>query len=242
MSQYGQRNGMQAKVEELMDSGLSQKEMARTLGVSESTISTHRYRIKKKRAAQALCPVETPGLETTHGTVQYKRMEDGTIIPVSWWARQRPEQIHVIEGIVEGLCLRVEGLGKVKTRKPKKYETGDVLAELDIFDPHVGMYAAEKYTREANFDCTIAAAEMVKAAEYIAGRFDKPGELVIVFGGDILHTDSRNNRTEKNGNMLDRGRVVAPDGPGLGIRVDWDRLATADFHVYSKLDHLVSPE
>jgi L-alanine-DL-glutamate epimerase-like enolase superfamily enzyme len=40
----------------------------------------------------------------------------------------------------------------------------------------------------------------------------------------------------KNGNLLDRGRVVAPDGPGLGINVDWDRLATADFHVYSKLD------
>ncbi len=46
----------------------------------------------------------------------------------------------------------------------------------------------------------------------------------------------------KNGNLLDRGSVVAPDGPGLGINVDWDRLATADFHVYSKLDHSVSPE
>ncbi len=39
-----------------------------------------------------------------------------------------------------------------------------------------------------------------------------------------------------NGNLLDRGRVVAPEGPGLGISVDWDRLAAADFHVYSKLD------
>jgi len=46
----------------------------------------------------------------------------------------------------------------------------------------------------------------------------------------------------KNGNMLDRGRVVAPDGPGLGINVDWDSLAMADFHVYSKLDFSVSPE
>jgi L-alanine-DL-glutamate epimerase-like enolase superfamily enzyme len=46
----------------------------------------------------------------------------------------------------------------------------------------------------------------------------------------------------KNGNLLDRGRAVAPDGPGLGINVDWDRLATADFHVYSKLDLSVSPE
>ncbi len=38
----------------------------------------------------------------------------------------------------------------------------------------------------------------------------------------------------KNGNLLDRGRVVAPEGASLGIEVDWDRLATADFHSYSK--------
>ncbi len=35
----------------------------------------------------------------------------------------------------------------------------------------------------------------------------------------------------KNGNLLDQGRVVTPERPGLGIEVDWDRLATADFHV-----------
>ncbi len=40
----------------------------------------------------------------------------------------------------------------------------------------------------------------------------------------------------KNGNLLQRGRVLAPDGPGLGINVDWGSLVTADFHVYSKPD------
>jgi L-alanine-DL-glutamate epimerase-like enolase superfamily enzyme len=38
----------------------------------------------------------------------------------------------------------------------------------------------------------------------------------------------------KNGNLMDRGRVVAPEGPGLGIEVDWDRLGTADFYVSSE--------
>jgi L-alanine-DL-glutamate epimerase-like enolase superfamily enzyme len=46
----------------------------------------------------------------------------------------------------------------------------------------------------------------------------------------------------KNGNLLHRGRAVAPDGPGLGINVDWDRLTTADFHAHSKLDFSVLPE
>jgi L-alanine-DL-glutamate epimerase-like enolase superfamily enzyme len=35
----------------------------------------------------------------------------------------------------------------------------------------------------------------------------------------------------KNGNLLDKGLVVAPDGPGLGIEVDWDTLSMADFYV-----------
>jgi len=38
----------------------------------------------------------------------------------------------------------------------------------------------------------------------------------------------------KNGNLLFQGQVVAPERPGLGIEVDWDRLATADFYISSE--------
>ena len=34
-----------------------------------------------------------------------------------------------------------------------------------------------------------------------------------------------------SGILLDRGQVVAPDGPGLGIKIDWDSLAKADFYI-----------
>jgi hypothetical protein len=40
-----------------------------------------------------------------------------------------------------------------------------------------------------------------------------------------------------NGNLLHEGRVVAPDEPGLGMIVDWRRLPSADFYLYSKLDY-----
>ncbi len=39
----------------------------------------------------------------------------------------------------------------------------------------------------------------------------------------------------KNANLLKQGQIVAPEGPGLGIDVDWDRLDTADFYRSSKL-------
>ena len=35
----------------------------------------------------------------------------------------------------------------------------------------------------------------------------------------------------KNGILLDQKQVVAPDVPGLGIEVDWDNLAMADFYI-----------
>jgi hypothetical protein len=203
MSEYGRKNGMQARVKVLLEEGKTVKEISLALGISKPTVHTHKKRIEKKIAAEALCPVETPGIDTTHATVQYKRFEDGTIKPVNWWARQRPSEMLVLEAIVQGLCTDVKGLGKVKARKPKKSETDDVLSEIDIFDPHVGMYAAEAYTRESDYDCSIAAREMVKAVHYIAGRFNKPGKIVLVLGGDVLHTDSRTNKTEKSGNMLD---------------------------------------
>jgi L-alanine-DL-glutamate epimerase-like enolase superfamily enzyme len=38
----------------------------------------------------------------------------------------------------------------------------------------------------------------------------------------------------KNANMLKQGKIVAPEGPGLGIEVDWDKLPSADFYRSSK--------
>lgn len=38
----------------------------------------------------------------------------------------------------------------------------------------------------------------------------------------------------KNGNLLHKGQIIAPKGPGLGIEIDWDHLQTADFYVMSR--------
>lgn len=44
----------------------------------------------------------------------------------------------------------------------------------------------------------------------------------------------------KTGNFFHHGRVVAPEGPGLAVDVDWESLSTADFHVRSTLDYSLS--
>ncbi|MGI9200990.1 MAG: enolase C-terminal domain-like protein [Woeseiaceae bacterium] len=39
-----------------------------------------------------------------------------------------------------------------------------------------------------------------------------------------------------NGNLLNRGSAAVQDESGLGLRVDWDSLAGADYYAYSALD------
>ena len=40
----------------------------------------------------------------------------------------------------------------------------------------------------------------------------------------------------KNGDLLDGSRAVVPDGFGLGVEVEWERLPAADFHVHRQYD------
>jgi hypothetical protein len=44
---------------------------------------------------------------------------------------------------------------------------------------------------------------MVDVAERLAARATRPKKCVLVFGGDMLHSDNRSNRTEQSGNALD---------------------------------------
>jgi L-alanine-DL-glutamate epimerase-like enolase superfamily enzyme len=47
----------------------------------------------------------------------------------------------------------------------------------------------------------------------------------------------------KNGIVLQRGRVLAPEAPGLGIEVDWNRLDSADFYTkYFAYEGLDEPQ
>jgi hypothetical protein len=138
-----------------------------------------------------------PTMAMTNTTVHYRGGE-----VIQEWRRLSPS-VQQMGDIVEGLCERVKGKGRAPIRKAKKTDGDDVLFEMDIFDAHVGMFADEKETLDKNYDCDIAAKAMVDVAERLAARATRPKKCVLVFGGDMLHSDTRNNRTEQSGNVLD---------------------------------------
>ena len=128
-------------------------------------------------------------------------------------------------------------------------------AGYNIYSPEFISQGIETGSWDAGrFDATVAGG-ISKALELlmIANNADLPIEIQS-WGHSLeqaanLHLMLANERTTyfeasmpkeayefgmKNGNLLDQGQVVAPERPGLGIEVDWDQLATADFYISSK--------
>jgi len=188
----------QLAVDVYLEAG-SYRKAAKILGQNESTVRNKIKRLEKLGKVPWKSGAPTPAhLSVGKTTVQY----DGAGNVIQEWRRLYPEA-QGMQDFVDGLCDQVKGLGKAPVRKAKKTDTEDLLFELDIFDAHVGMYADEKETKDADYNCDVAAARMVQAAEGLAARARRPGKCVLVFGGDMMHSDNRSNQTEASGHVLD---------------------------------------
>ena len=172
---------------------------ARALGMSRSSLRSCLKLIEEKGLAPWLTPAVTPEhLGMVKTTVQYGA--DGK--PVQEWKRLVPQLADMHE-FVEGLCERVKGKARVKKKAAKKTDRSDVLGEMDLYDAHIRMYAEKAETNDEDYNCDIAVNRMVNTAEALASRYDRPHRMVVTFGGDMLHSDTRNNQTERGHNVLD---------------------------------------
>jgi len=190
---------LQEQVLETFISNGCKQTTADELGMTRSTVRTHIHAIERKGMAPWLAPVpEPPTMVTGKTTVQYN--SNGQV--VQEWRRMAP-RLEVMEQVVDRMCDRVDGKGKLPKRKPKKTDRDDILYEIAIYDAHVGLYADEQETLDQNFTTEIAAARMVDAVESLAKRANRPKKVVLTFGGDMLHADNRSNKTEASGHVLD---------------------------------------
>ena len=118
------------------------------------------------------------------------------------WKRLVPEASDM-EAFVEGLCEDVRGKGFAPPRKSKHGSNEDELFEVNVYDPHIGMYADAEETLDSNYDTDIACSRVLNTVDALCARAGKPKKGLLIFGGDVLHGDSFSNSTPQSGHVLD---------------------------------------
>lgn len=186
MSTHAQREAAMA-----IEKHGTQVKAAKALGISRSAL---RDRLS---GLQDSDPVWTPTSKTTLRKYEYE--ESGDV--VLEWTRIHPEA-RELQNFAETLEKSVAGKGKVPKRRERKTDQDDLLLEVAISDPHIGMFADASETGSKSYDTGKAVELILSAVDNITSRV-RPAETLLVFNGDILHCDNRSNVTEKSRNPLD---------------------------------------
>lgn len=172
---------------------------ARALGINECTVRQTLKRIERKGLAPWLSGAVTPDhLNVAKTTVQYG--PDGEV--QREWKRLLPNA-EAMTDFVDSLCERAEGKLKISKAPKVTRQRKDILAEICCFDAHIGMYAEAGETNSQNYDSDIAVKRIHNTADALLCRMNNPEHIVVTFGGDMLHSDTRSNKTEMSGNVLD---------------------------------------
>lgn len=90
----------------------------------------------------------------------------------------------------------------VKATKPPTYSNKDLLAVYVMGDPHFGMYAWGQETG-ADFDLKIAERLTKSAVDNLVLRAPSASSALLIVLGDLIHSDTKQNRTEASGHPLD---------------------------------------
>lgn len=77
----------------------------------------------------------------------------------------------------------------------------DLLTLTPLADFHVGLFAWHRETG-ANWDLSIAERVIGSALDDLIARTPPSGHAIVLGGGDLLHSDSNENKTAKSGNVL----------------------------------------
>jgi hypothetical protein len=118
------------------------------------------------------------------------------------WRKTHPTTQQLSE-FAAGLAEPLRGIGR-PTKPPKRCES-ELMLELPIYDAHVGKYAwAAECGPGQDWDTDTAVRMYLSGAEQVMTRAGvSPGKILVVFGGDYFHSDTRDNRTELSGHALD---------------------------------------
>lgn len=104
--------------------------------------------------------------------------------------------------VMEALKRAMDGYAAAEPVPPPASHARDLLAFTPLADWHVGLRAWSGDTG-MNWDLSIAEEVIGNGIEEVVRRSPPSAQAIVLGGGDLLHSDSNENKTARSGNVLD---------------------------------------
>lgn len=115
------------------------------------------------------------------------------------WVKTR--EGHEPVDVIAACKAAMEGYEPAAAPVPAPAASGDLLTLFPANDWHLGMHAWGKETQE-NWDLKIAEDRIGQASLDAIERSPPSAQAILLGGGDLIHSDSNENRTARSGNVL----------------------------------------
>lgn len=210
----------QRAVIELVEQGISQRDIAKRLGLGRGTVVGHIEAVKKSAARRGYSPNHdyrhpVPEGYVVKGVSTYYN-EDGR--PTGQWVKSLSDKEHALQAALDhfklGLKDEMQGLAKpVKKNKAKKLE--DRMAVTIIGDHHLGMMAWGEETGAEDWDLDDSQSTLIKGVDKLVSSTGDCAVGVLLNVGDLIHANSLKNETAA-GTALDvsnrQGKTIRAAG------------------------------
>jgi DNA-binding CsgD family transcriptional regulator len=193
----------QAEVAALVDSGVTRREAAKRLGISERNVYKMIGRIKANAVKRGYSPehdmthVVPEGYKVKGVSTYYN--EDGK--PTGQWVKSATDEERRAQALLEAVENAATALPKFKPAKPPKQVDENLASLLTITDFHLGM-KAWKDSDGDDWDLKIARDVFLNAIHDMLNASPKSGTGILNQLGDFLHWDGLVQVTPTSGHHL----------------------------------------
>jgi len=193
----------QAEVASLVDGGMTKREAAKRLGISERNV----YKMLERIKINAIKRGYSPDHDMTHvvpegykvkGVSTYYN-EDGK--PTGQWVKSATDEERRAEALLEAVENAATALPKFKPAKPPKQIDENLASLLTITDFHLGMKAWKDSDGE-DWDLKIARNVFLNSINDMLNASPKSGTGILNQLGDFLHWDGLVQVTPTSGHHL----------------------------------------
>lgn len=181
---------------DMQQGGASRKEIAASLGVSESAV---KHRLERARKWVNADPAAKEAASVAGSNA----------IPHSFWLKTDTHSVYFQtpkdDAKADILADIADAFKDIPAYQPRQARTNkpDLLAVYPLMDAHFGMRAWGKETGGPDYDLSLAGDDIKQAFTDLTADMPDADTAILVLGGDTLHVDDNRSETPASGHKLD---------------------------------------